>query len=162
MDEQIDQWIGEYHLTKLIGPGASSAVFRACKTGSEEEVAIKRMSERFPNHDLALKEKFLKEVGILGTLDHNHIVRLIEVIFENTDYNQMARPCIVMPYIPGGTLRKLLNENDLLPLETIRSYMLQITEALSYAHDCKVVHCDIKPENILLSKDGNNVFLADF
>lgn len=171
MDEElIDEWIGEYHIigfrsATVLGHGGSSTVFRAYKKDNEEEVvALKRMHDPFPNYDAALKEKILKEVDILEMLDHDHIVKLIEVIFEDTDYGQMARPCIVMPYVPGGTLRKLLTNNDLLPLETIRSYMRQITDALSYAHSHRdrVVHCDVKPENILLSEDGNKVFLTDF
>lgn len=158
----MDKKIGEYHLIDFIEPGGSSAVYRASQRGSKEEVAIKIMRDRFPNRDQTLMKTFKKEVEVLKKLDHEHIVKIIEVIFDNTDYDQMARPCIVMPYIPGGTLRKLLNNHDLLSLETIRSYIRQITKALQYAHDRNVFHCDVKPENILLSEDGSCLFLADF
>src|SRR5581483_3930744 len=159
---KMDKWIGPYRLINFIEPGGSSAVFRAYRKDSEEEVAIKVMRDRFPKRDPTPKEKFLREVQILETLDHKHIVKLIEVIFEDTDYDQMIRPCIIMPYVPGGTLRKFLKNNNLLAFETIRSYMSQITAALAYAHSHKVVHCDVKPENILLSEDGSHLFLADF
>src|SRR5689334_8311271 len=158
----MDKWLGEYRLDNFIDPGGSSAVFHACKKNSEKAVAIKIMRDRFQNRDPNLKNDVFKEVELLTRLDHDHNVKFIKVIFYNTDHDQMARPCIVMPYVPGGTLRKLLKNNDLLPLETVRSYMRQITEALSYAHSRNIAHCDIKPENLLLSEDGRKIFLADF
>ena len=67
-----------------------------------------------------------------------------------------------MPYASGGTLRqKLEAHGGLLPSETIRSYTRQLADALNYAHQHDIIHCDVKPENVLLDKDGH-LLLGDF
>jgi len=70
-------------------------------------------------------------------------------------------PFLVMNYAPGGTLRQLHPKGTRLPPATIVSYVEQVAEALQYAHDQKIVHRDVKPENMLLGR-GNEVLLSDF
>jgi WD40 repeat protein len=102
------------------------------------------------------KQRFREEVKKLALLKNPYIVRLIE-----THFDQDIRPYIVMAYAPGGNLRGKHPEGTLLPLETIRIYANQLAAALAYAHQNAVIHCDVKPANVLLDQDGN-LLLSDF
>src|SRR5207248_1793447 len=70
-------------------------------------------------------------------------------------------PFLVLDYAPNGTLRQRHPKGTPLPLPTIVSYVKQVAEALQYAHDEKLIHRDVKPENILLGR-RNEVLLSDF
>jgi WD40 repeat protein len=100
-------------------------------------------------------EGFLKEAQLIASLEHPHIVRILDFdVEENT-------PFLVMSYAPNGTLRQLHPKNTVLPLPTVINYVKQVADALQYAHDEKLIHRDIKPENMLVGR-RNEILLSDF
>ena len=92
---------------------------------------------------------------MLERLQHPSIIRIRDAGFDKT------RPYLVMDYAPQGSLRERYPEGTVLSLETINLYIQQIADALEYAHSEHIVHCDIKPDNILLAQDGR-LLLSDF
>jgi WD40 repeat protein len=116
------------------------------------QAAIKVLSTHLADNEL---EQFLHEARIIARLEHPHIVRVLEFGVED------AVPFLVMSYAPNGTLRIHYPKGTQLPLATVVTYTLQVADALQYAHSEKVIHRDVKPENMLLGKQ-NTVLLSDF
>jgi serine/threonine-protein kinase len=125
--------------------------------GKKTVVKILR-KESLENEDI--ERKFLHEKEALIRLDHPNIVRILDS-GTLTDGN----PFMVMEYIPGYSLRKVLREQRQLPFDQCAHFVRQITDALSAAHSEKILHRDIKPENIMLTpQEGSfdRVRLIDF
>ncbi|MDR1814679.1 MAG: SUMF1/EgtB/PvdO family nonheme iron enzyme [Tannerella sp.] len=100
-------------------------------------------------------QKFIDEAGTLARLDHPNIVKVTDIFRENgTAY-------IVMNFIEGRTLQKLVDRQGRLPYETAVNYIAQIAEAVDYIHSRNILHRDIKPENIIITPD-NRAVLLDF
>jgi eukaryotic-like serine/threonine-protein kinase len=109
------------------------------------------------------------EARTIAGLIHPHIVRVLEFGVEGSelDVEQSAFeaeggiPYLIMDYAPGGTLRKCYPKGTRVPLSKIVVYVEQVAEALHYAHGKKLIHRDVKPENMLLGHN-NEVLLSDF
>lgn len=92
---------------------------------------------------------------MLVLLTHPHIIRILDfAIADNV-------PFMVTEFAPNGNLREHHPTGSRLPLETINTYVQQVSAALQYAHDHELVHCDIKPENMLLDRHFK-IVLSDF
>src|SRR5713101_2758598 len=100
-------------------------------------------------------ESFRVEEQRVSSLEHPHIVGILDFGVEETT------PFLVMSYAPNGTLRLRHPKGTRLPLTTVVSYVKQLAEALQYAHDEKLIHRDVKPENMLIGR-RNEVLLSDF
>lgn len=146
--------LGPYRLTKLLGSGRTAEVYCARHRITKELVAIKLLHEYLT--DRQMKQKFQAEAQIVQMLSHPGIVQILD-----TDFYQQTRPYIVMIYAPGNSLRQKHPHGSILSFQTILSYTQQIASALAYAHQKNIVHCDIKPENILIGRDGQ-LLLSDF
>ena len=110
-------------------------------------VALKFISREYLTRPNALP-RFLREMRLVGRLDHPHIVRAL-------DAEEIGRdPCIVMEYVPGQDLERLLLGRGPLPPEDVAGYALQAALGLAHAHEQGVIHRDIKPSNVLLGEDG--------
>jgi serine/threonine-protein kinase len=152
--------LGRYQIEAEIGRGAMGIVYRAFDPKIDRLVAIKTIS--LAAHRAALdgdyRERFLRETRAAGRLSHPGIV----TIFDAGEDPESGDPYLVMEYVPGEALSKLLAEHGgRLPVETALTYAQEIAEALDYAHSQGVVHRDIKPANILISEDGH-AKIADF
>jgi serine/threonine protein kinase len=152
MNERIGQQLGNYRLIKLLGKGGFADVYLGEHVYLNNQAAVKVLFARMGEADL---EVFLREARILVKLIHPHIVRVLD--FGETD----AIPFLVMDYAPGGTMRQRYRPGTRVPLPLVVMYVKQVAEALQYAHDQRLVHCDIKPENILLDKN-DQALLSDF
>ena len=148
--------IDHYEVIRMLGHGGMSRVYLARDLRDQRKVVLK-----FPNDDLigdvAVFERYRREAEIGSRLNHPHIQHLL-----NVD-EQRDEQYLVVEYIEGQTLRKLLEEREgepLLPDEALRITM-QVCDALAYCHEHGVYHRDIKPENIMLQPDGN-VKIIDF
>lgn len=151
-----DQFLGKYQLLERIGRGGMGEVYRArYLTACDDEVAIKVVRADL-TEDPTLSRRFLREVRALSRLSHPHILPPLE--YGNRD----GKLYLVMPWIRDGTLSQLLRERGgLLPVEEVVPLFVQLCQAVQHAHECGIIHRDIKPQNILV-QDGQNVFLADF
>lgn len=148
----VGQQLGNYRLVRLLGRGSFTEVYLGEHIHLNTQAAIKVLYAPLTHEDV---ESFHNEARTIALLKHPHIVRVL-------DFNvQGDTPFIVMSYAPNGTLRQRHPSGAPLPLETINSYVKQLAAALQYAHDKKIIHRDVKPENMLLGRH-NEVLLSDF
>jgi serine/threonine protein kinase len=99
-------------------------------------------------------DHFVQEARTIARLKHPQIVRVLEFGVEG------STPFLVMDYAPGGTLRQRHRKGAVLAPAAVVSYVRQVAEALHYAHEQKLVHRDVKPENMLIGERGE-VLLSD-
>lgn len=143
-----------YKIIKSIGEGGMANVYLAFDTILEREVAVKIL-----RGDLAEDEKFVRrfqrEANSASSLKHPNIVEVYDVGEDDGKY------FIVMEYINGKTLKSLIKKRGVLTLEEVIDIMLQLTSAVSCAHDSYIIHRDIKPQNVMILEDGR-VKITDF
>ena len=143
-----------YEIIKTIGEGGMANVYLAKDTILDRHVAIKVL-----RGDLANDEKFVRrfqrEALSASSLTHPNIVEIYDVGQDDGDY------FIVMEYIPGKNLKQLIKKRGGLTVEEVVDIMLQITSAMSTAHDALIIHRDLKPQNILIQDDGG-IKITDF
>lgn len=154
----IGRTLDSYILEQLLGYGGSSAVYLARRQESEQRVAIKVFLPRSTLNIQTQRDfyrRFLREAEDVSALRHPHILSIIAF------GSQEGLPYIVMPYMPGGTLREYVSQRGSLSLAEVQRFLEQIASALDFAHQQGFVHCDVKPANVLLDGEGNAV-LADF
>src|SRR5229473_4967443 len=148
--------IDHYEIIRMLGQGGMNRVYLARDISNQQDVVLK-----FPNDDLignvAVFERYKREAEIGSRLNHPNVQHLLNVDEERQEHY------LVIEYVQGRTLRKLLEEHAPNPLpqsEAIR-IILQICDALAYCHEHGVFHRDIKPENIMIMED-DNVKIIDF
>lgn len=144
---------GRYEFIETLGTGATSRVDKARDTLIGRTVALKTFLHGFGSGDV--QKQFLREAQIIGRLAHPFIVGLYDV-----GTNAEGVPYFVMEYVDGRTLEKVLDDGPLL-LEKAALWATDLAAAIARAHRAKVIHGDIKPANILITKDGQ-VKLGDF
>jgi len=142
-----------YEIIETLGTGATSRVDKARDTLIGRTVALKTFLHGFGSRDV--QKQFLREAQIIGRLAHPYIVGLYDV---GTDSDGV--PYFVMEYVEGKTLERVLDAGPL-PLEKAAIWTMDLAAALSRAHRARVIHGDVKPANILVTKDGQ-VKLGDF
>ena len=148
--------VGRYKLLALLGEGAMGKVFRAEDLQLTRQVALKVISTP-PNSNKPLQtvDQALSEARLAAALDHPHIVHVYEVGSSAT-YSFIA-----MELVEGGNLKDLVKAGG--PMDYVRACQLvaEAAEALAYAHEQGVIHRDVKPANLMLSR-GGRCKLADF
>lgn len=152
MADRVGQQLGHYRLVRLLGRGGFAEVYLGEHLRLKTQAAIKVLYPALEEDDI---EGFLREAQTVARLKHPHIVRVFD--FDVQDHT----PYLVMDYLPNGNVRRSHPKGTALPLETIVSYVTQVASALQYAHDQKLIHRDVKPENMLLDQD-NSIVLSDF
>lgn len=149
--------LGRYHLIEKLGEGGMAVVYKAFDSRLECNVAVKiiRTDQLAPVLlDRALV-RFKREAKAVAQLNHPNIVKV-------TDYgDENDLPFLVMPYLPGGTLKELITQKGRLPWQQAVGLMIPIAQALGYAHEYHLVHRDVKPSNILLTETGQPM-VSDF
>jgi tRNA A-37 threonylcarbamoyl transferase component Bud32 len=132
----------------LIGQGAMGEVYRGLDSQTRELVAIKALKQTAASSDSATVERFMREGEALRRLNHPNIVKVLASAIEGD------RHYIVMEYVGGGSLDKLLKRQQQLPLARALDIAMDLADALVRAHRVKIIHRDIKPQNVLLAEDG--------
>ncbi|ABR48929.1 protein kinase [Alkaliphilus metalliredigens QYMF] len=143
-----------YEIIEKVGGGGMALVYKAKCTLLNRHVAVKVLRSEFTN-DKDFIEKFKQESQAAASLSHPNIVNIYDVGQEDEIYY------IVMEYVDGMTLKQLINEKGILNLREIINYTKQIANALQHAHQNHIIHRDIKPHNILMTKD-NRAKVTDF
>ena len=146
------QRLGNYQIIRLLGEGGFGEVFLGEHIHLGSQAAIKVLNSRLTSKEIG---PFLAEAKTLIRLIHPHIVRVLDFGTED------KTPFLVMDYAPNGTLRQLHPKGTSLPLELIISYVKQIAAALQFAHNEKIIHRDVKPENMLVGA-RQDILLSDF
>jgi eukaryotic-like serine/threonine-protein kinase len=144
--------IGPYEILAPVGAGGMGEVYQARDTRLDRNVAIKVLPEQF-SADTKFRERFEREARAISSLNHPNICILYDVGRQDgIDY-------LVLEYLEGESLAQLL-ERGPLPIRQVLAYGIQIAEALERAHRQGVVHRDLKPGNVMLTKNG--LKLLDF
>lgn len=145
--------IGQYEIESQLGSGGMATVYLAYQPKLDRRVAVKMMHQTFTS-DSNFLTRFQREARIVARLDHPNIVP----IYDYDEHNNV--PYLVMKYVEGRTLKRMLNEAPL-SLADIRHLLPPIADALTYAHSQGILHRDVKPSNVIIADDGTP-FLTDF
>jgi eukaryotic-like serine/threonine-protein kinase len=143
-----------YELEELVGTGGMSTVFRAHDRQLERRVAIKILHEHYAD-DPEYLERFRREARAVAKLSHPNIVTVID------RGDDGGRQYIVFEHVEGENLKELVVRSGRLPVRRALELALDVAGGLAFAHDHGLVHRDVKPQNVLLSREGE-VKVTDF
>ncbi len=146
--------LGKYELHEKLGRGGFGTVYRAMDTSLGREVALKVLHPEL-TIDREFVDRFRQEAKTLALLDDRNIVTIHEINEEN------GRIYIAMRYLPGGSLRNLIEEKGRIQFTEALKIITQVASGLSEAHKRGVIHRDIKPENIVFDSH-HEAILTDF
>lgn len=156
MTDIIGKSLGRYHILEQLGEGGMATVYKAYDTRLESDVAVKviRTENLAPSILERALIRFEREAKSLAKLTHANIVKVL-------DYGEFdGKPYLVMPYLPGGTLKQRLHGIPM-SYQEAAFILAPIARALSYAHQQGLVHRDVKPSNIMITFSGDPM-LTDF
>ena len=145
--------IGDYEILNLLGAGGMGRVYKVRNVITDRIEAMKVLLPEIAGRE-EIAARFLREIKVLAALNHPNIASLHTAL---TIDNQLV---MIMEYVEGMPLSAVLARGPIPPAEAL-SYIDQILDALSYAHQRHVIHRDIKPANMMLCSDGS-VKLMDF
>ena len=158
MNDVLPERIGKYPVIRALGRGSTSRVYLAVDPFSGRNVAIK-VIQRDPTADAELRRRFhslfLNEAALTGKLKHPHIVAILDAV---SDADQSY---LVMEYVDGTTLEQHCSFDALLPIGRVVELVFKAGLALAYAQHQGVIHCDIKPGNLLLARE-TELKISDF
>ncbi|MCL1881021.1 MAG: Stk1 family PASTA domain-containing Ser/Thr kinase [Oscillospiraceae bacterium] len=155
MDNYIGMKLdGRYELLELIGSGGMAEIYKASDNVENKTVAVKILKNEFAGSDDFLR-RFRNESKAIALLSHENIVKIFDVGF--TDSVQF----IVMEYVDGLTLTEYVERHGVLKWKEALQYTNQVLKALQHAHDRGIVHRDVKPQNVMLLRDGS-IKVMDF
>lgn len=155
MKEMPGRLLGNrYKILENIGEGGMARVYRGMDTKLNRLVAIKVLYEQFAG-DPDFLRRFKQEAKAAARLSHPHIVNIYD------EGEEDGLHYIIMEYVSGCTLKELIQRQGRLQPQEAVEIVIQICEALDHAHSQKVIHRDIKPQNIMLTGDGR-VKVTDF
>ena len=138
---------GRYELLEQIGAGGMGEVFRARDHDLQRDVAIKFLPDQFASDPDRLA-RFAQEARTASALNHPNIVTIHEI------GRAEGRPYIVMEFVDGDTLRRTLQQGRPLSVKQTLDIGAQLADGLAKAHAARIIHRDMKPENVMITKDG--------
>jgi serine/threonine-protein kinase len=136
-----------YQIEAKLGSGGMSTVYLAFDRTLERKVAVKVL-DREISRDPAALERFRREARSVAQLSHQHVVMVIDAGEDD------AHPYIVFEHVPGETLRERIRRTGPLPVAEAVAYAIEIGRALEAAHARRLVHRDVKPQNVLIGEEG--------
>ena len=143
-----------YQLIKTIGTGGMAVVYQARDLMLERPVAIKILRQDYSQNE-GFRERFRLEAKAAANLSHPNIVTVHDFGFD------AERLYLVMEYVPGTDLKTILRERTRLPIEEAVHIIIQAAAGIGYAHRAGLIHCDVKPHNMLVAPD-QRVKVTDF
>ncbi len=150
--DKFERYVGvvfdnRYKIDKIIGVGGMAVVYKAIDLLMKRIVAVKMLRDEIAADEQSVR-RFINESKAVAMLSHPNIVNIYDVsVRDNVKY-------IVMEYVEGITLKNYMTRKGILSVREIISYSEQILNALEHAHAKGIVHRDIKPQNIMLLKNG--------
>ncbi|HAQ52083.1 MAG TPA: Stk1 family PASTA domain-containing Ser/Thr kinase [Lachnospiraceae bacterium] len=143
-----------YEILESVGAGGMSDVYKAKDHVLNREVAIKVLKKEF-TEDMSFVTKFRREAQSAAVLEHPNIVNIYDVGSEDGLY------FIIMEYIEGITLKSYIERKERLNYKEVLSIAIQVGRGIQAAHEKGIIHRDIKPQNVIISKEGK-VKVTDF
>ena len=155
MDNYVGKRLdGRYELQEVIGVGGMAVVYKAYDNIDDRTVAVKILKDEFLASE-EFRRRFKNESKAIAVLSHPNIVKVYDVSYgDKLQY-------IVMEYVEGITLKEYIEQQGVISWKETVHFTTQILRALQHAHDKGIVHRDIKPQNIMVLRDGS-VKVADF
>jgi serine/threonine protein kinase len=148
--------VGNYLLETALGSGGEGSVFLARDLVLRRSVAVKVLRSVGEVPGGGPDVQVLEEARLIALLDHPNIVRVMHVeLADDTWY-------VIMEMVDGGSLDSVVNRTGPFGVQDALAYTAQIADALSHAHEIGIIHRDVKPKNLLVSKEGGWIKLADF
>src|SRR2546421_1393447 len=141
------QNIGNYDLIEKVAEGGMGTVYRGRHRETGQIVAVKVVAPHMVGNQILLK-RFEQEYNAARQLDHPNIVRALD--FDNTS----STPYLVMEFVEGESLGRKLEREGKIPEAEAKRLIIQVAQGLHKAHRAKLVHRDVKPDNILITPDG--------
>ena len=155
MDKYVGKRLdGRYEIQEVIGVGGMAVVYKAYDNVEDRTVAIKILKEEFSDNEEFLR-RFKNESKAIAVLSHPNIVKVYDVSFGD------LLQYIVMEYIDGITLKQYIEQEGSLPWKDAVHFIIQVLRGLQHAHDRGIVHRDVKPQNIIVLRDGS-IKVTDF
>lgn len=136
-----------YRLLELVGSGGMAVVYRGEDTLLQRPVAVKVLREGFAG-DPAFLARFQREARSAANLDHPNIVTVYDVGQDGD------RHYIVMEYVDGQDLKTLIRQKGFLSVDETLDITIQVCNGVGHAHKAGIIHCDVKPQNVLMTTDG--------
>jgi serine/threonine-protein kinase len=136
-----------YQLLEQVGKGGMAMVYRARDLMLERQVAVKVLRADY-SRSVTFQERFRQEARAAANLSHPNIVTVHDFGFDQ------GRLFLVMEFVPGVDLKTLLRQRGRLPLNEALPLLIQACAGIGYAHRAGLVHCDVKPHNMLVTPDG--------
>ena len=152
LPNRVGQQLGNYQLIRMLGRGGFAEVYLGKHLHLKTQAAIKLLHGQLTGHNV---RHFTREAQIIASLQHPHILRVLDFGVDT------STPYLIMEYASGGTLRQRYPSGSIVPLSNVTVYVKQVAAALQYAHNHKLIHRDVKPENMLLL-DKSVIALSDF
>jgi len=153
VDELIGKRMGPYTVTERIGDGGMAIVYKAYQESLNRYVALKVLRDELAR-DQQFVARFRQEALGAANLDHPNIVHVYDAGAANGKY------FIAMSYVDGGDLKGLIHQGAIEPDRAV-AITIQLAEALDHAHKQGLIHRDVKPSNVLMTRDGRPL-LTDF
>ncbi len=162
--EGVDPFVGttidgKYQVLENVGQGGMSVVYKAMQTAMHRIVALKMLKMGLSS-DPVFSQRFMREVSLLGKLNHPNIVTVFD-----SGMTSHGNLYLAMDFLSGPTLQEILDKTGALKLERAAPLILQICDALNHAHKRDIIHRDLKPGNIMIETDhrGDEVVkIVDF
>jgi serine/threonine protein kinase len=156
--DRLQESLGEeFELLRPLGEGSVAEVFLARETALDRPVAIKILRGALARDGTARK-RFVREARLAARIHHPNVVSVYRV----GELEPHGRPYLVMEYIDGRTYADILAATGPLEEGEVRRLLGEICEALEVAHQLGIIHRDVRPGNIMLSRDGERIVLTDF
>ena len=139
--------VDRYRIQSKLGTGGMSTVYLATDLTLDRPVAVKLLHREISGTGHQL-ERFRKEAKSAARLSNPHLVPVIDAGEQN------GRPFIVFEYVEGQTLKELISTDGPLPVDQAVAYAIEIARGLQTAHDHRLIHRDVKPQNVLIDREG--------
>ena len=146
--------IGKYIVLGKIGEGAMGVVYKALDPQINRVLAVKTMSGDLSSEP-ELRERFEREARTAGRLSHKNLITIYDL------FEEKGRTFIAMEYLDGEELKSKITRAEPISLECKLRWMQELSEGLEHAHQKEIVHRDIKPGNIFITRKGH-VKILDF
>ncbi|MBI3832106.1 MAG: protein kinase [Planctomycetes bacterium] len=146
-NEPISIEIPGYKILEKVGVGGMGTVYKAKQLSMDRIVALKVLNERYST-DREFVDRFIREARAAGKLNHPNVIHVHDVSKAN------GRHYFSMEYIDGSSVKEMLRIDGKVLVDKAVDIVIQTAKALEFAHENGIVHRDIKPDNIMLTKDG--------